>query len=233
MKCGILLSGGKDSVYAWWKAMQEHEISCCISLLCVNEESYMFHTPNMRWTYLQAEAAHIPCILHHTQGIKEEELHDLSSVIQHAKHQYQLDAIVTGAILSEYQRSRIHNICDEHGLVMQSPLWNIDQDMYMQDLLKQGFSVIVSGIASEPFDEAWLGKNLDREALQELKKFQKKYHITLTGEGGEYESFVCDAPQFSCRIVIEASEQEYANHRGVFRITRARLEKKGELSLQR
>jgi uncharacterized protein (TIGR00290 family) len=95
----------------------------------------------------------------------------------------------------------------------------------MQDLLKQGFSVIVSGIASEPFDETWLGKELNQEALEDLKKFHKKYRITLTGEGGEYESFVCDAPQFSHRIVVKASEQEYANYRGFFRITRARLEK--------
>ncbi|MDR2856069.1 MAG: diphthine--ammonia ligase [Methanomicrobiales archaeon] len=226
MRCGVLLSGGKDSVYAWWKAMQDHEISCCISLLSLNKESYMFHTPNMRWAYLQAEAAHIPFILHHTAGIKEEELRDLSSAIHHAKHQYQITCIVTGAILSEYQASRIHKICDEHGLVMQSPLWNIDQEIYMQDLLTQGFSVIVSGVASEPFDETWLGRDLDRKALQDLKTFQKKYHITLTGEGGEYESFVCDAPQFSQRIVIEASEQEYKNYRGLFRITHARLEKK-------
>lgn len=213
-------------MYAWWKATQEHEISCCISILSGNEESYMFHTPNMRWTYLQAEAAQVPFILHHTLGIKEEELRDLSFAIHHAKQQYQLDGIVTGAILSEYQASRIHRICDEHGLVVLNPLWNINQGVYMQDLLKQGFSVIVSGIASEPFDETWLGKDLDREALQDLQKFHKKYHITLTGEGGEYESFVCDAPQFSHRIVIEASEQEYANYRGFFRITRARLEKK-------
>ena len=180
----------------------------------------------MRWTQLQAEAAGVPFILHHTQGIKEEELRDLSSAIQKAKHQYQIDCIVTGAILSEYQASRIHRICDKHGLVVLDPLWSIDQDMYMQDLIKQGFTVIVSGIASEPFDETWLGKKLDREALQDLQTFRAKYHITLTGEGGEYESFVCDAPQFSHRIVIEASEQKYANYRGFFKITRARLEKK-------
>ena len=206
--------------------MQNHEISCCISLISTNEESYMFHTPNMRWTSLQTEAAQIPHILHHTQGIKEEELRDLSIAIRRAKDQYQLDGIVTGAILSEYQSSRIFMICNELGLTVFHPLWNIDQDMYMQDVLDQGFSVIISGVASEPFTEAWLGKTLDVETLQTLKEFQRKYHITLTGEGGEYESFVCDAPQFSHRIVIESSIQEYVNYRGIFKIMSAKLEKK-------
>jgi ABC transporter with metal-binding/Fe-S-binding domain ATP-binding protein len=226
MRCGVLLSGGKDSVYAWWKAMQNHEILCCISLISTNEESYMFHTPNMRWTSLQAETAQIPHFLHHTQGIKEDELRDLSAAIRCAKDQYQLDGIVTGAILSEYQSSRSCAICDELSLTVLHPLWNIDQDMYMQDLLDQGFSVIISGVASEPFNEVWLGKTLDVETLQTLKEFRRKYHITLTGEGGEYESFVCDAPQFSHRIVIESSMQEYANYRGTFRIISANLEEK-------
>ena len=206
--------------------MREHEIACCISLLSANEESYMFHTPNMRWTDLQTESANVPHVVHYTQGIKEKELQDLSASILRAKTQYQLDCIVTGAILSEYQSSRIRSICDEHHLMVLNPLWNIDQDSYMQDLLDQGFSVIISGVASEPFDEMWLGKTLDKDALQAFKRFQKRYHITLTGEGGEYESFVCDAPQFSRRIVIDSSEQEYANYRGVFRIKSARLESK-------
>jgi len=226
MRCGVLLSGGKDSVYAWWKAMQEHEIACCISVISANEESYMFHTPNMRWTSLQTEAAQIPHILHYTQGIKEEELRDLSVAIHRAKDQYQIDCIVTGAILSKYQFSRISSICDELSLTARSPLWNIDQDAYMQDVLDQGFSVIISGVASEPFDETWLGKTVDMKTLQALKEFRKKYHITLTGEGGEYESFVCDAPQFSHRIVIESSVLEYVNYRGIFRIIDAKLEKK-------
>ena len=213
-------------MYAWWKAMQNHEISCCISIISTNEESYMFHTPNMRWTSLQAESAQIPHIIYHTEGVKEEEIHDLAAAIRCARDQYQLDGIVTGAILSEYQSSRIYAICDELSLAVLQPLWNIDQDMYMQDLLDRGFVVLVSGVASEPFDETWLGKTLDRETLQILKTFQKKYQITLTGEGGEYESFVCDAPQFSRRIDIRSSRQEYANYRGIFRITSAILEEK-------
>jgi ABC transporter with metal-binding/Fe-S-binding domain ATP-binding protein len=226
MKCGVLLSGGKDSVYAWWKAMQNHEISCCISLISTNEESYMFHTPNMKWTSLQTEAAQVPHVLHHTQGIKEEELRDLFIAIRRARDQYQFDGIVTGAILSEYQSSRISMICDELSLTVLHPLWNIDQNRYMQDILDQGFSVIISGVASEPFNETWLGKTFDVETLQILKEFRKKYYITLTGEGGEYESFVCDAPQFSHRIIIESSMLEYANYRGTFRILSAKLEGK-------
>jgi diphthamide synthase (EF-2-diphthine--ammonia ligase) len=48
-KLGILFSGGKDSMYAAWLAKKEgYEISCLISIVSENEESYMFHTPSIR-----------------------------------------------------------------------------------------------------------------------------------------------------------------------------------------
>jgi ABC transporter with metal-binding/Fe-S-binding domain ATP-binding protein len=211
-------------VYAWWKAMQHHEIVCCISLISANEESYMFHTPNIRWTRLQAEAARVAHLVHETRGVKEEELSDLKTAIWNAKREYQLDGIVTGAILSQYQKSRIEAIAQELSLIVLNPLWQISEDAYMQDLIEH-FCVIVSGVASEPFDETWLGKKLDKEALKKLHTFQTRYRITLTGEGGEYESFVCDAPQFQESIRILAYKQEYANYRGIYRITDAVLEK--------
>ena len=225
MRLGVLLSGGKDSVYAWWKAMQDHEVVCCISLISANEESYMFHTPNIRWAKLQAKAAQVPHLVHETKGVKEEELSDLKDAIWNAKKQYQLDGIVTGAILSQYQESRINAIAQELSLITFNPLWQVEQDAYMQDLIEH-FFVIFSGVASEPFDETWLGKKLDADALKKLQAFRTKYHITLTGEGGEYESFVCDAPQFQKRILILASEVEYAHYRGMYRITDAVLKDK-------
>ena len=43
MKLGVLFSGGKDSTFATFIAKsQGYEISCLISLLSKNKESYMF-----------------------------------------------------------------------------------------------------------------------------------------------------------------------------------------------
>ena len=61
-KAAVLFSGGKDSAYAMYKAMQENEIVCLISVISKNEASYMFHTPNIHLVDLQAEAIGLPLI---------------------------------------------------------------------------------------------------------------------------------------------------------------------------
>lgn len=86
--------------------------------------------------------------------------------------------------------------------------------------------MIISGVSAAPFDESWLGRPLDWEALAELGHYARKYRITVTGEGGEYETLVLDAPFFQKRIVIEESETRFRNHRGILGVKRARLEER-------
>ena len=77
MKVGALISGGKDSLAAAYKASKEHDLVCIISLKSKNPESYMFHIPNIDLVKLQAEAMGLPLIFLETEGFKEEELIDL------------------------------------------------------------------------------------------------------------------------------------------------------------
>jgi len=82
------------------------------------------------------------------------------------------------------------------------------------------------GVFSCPFDASWLGREIDRRTLDELRRAAKKYQITLTGEGGEFETFVIDAPFFSRRIAIEEVSRVYQNYNGVLRIERVELVEK-------
>ena len=46
-------------------------------------------------------------------------------------------------------------------------------------------------------------------------ELNKKYQISLVGEGGEYESLVLDAPIFKKRIEIIEAKTSYENNSGV------------------
>ena len=87
MKLGVLFSGGKDSVFACWRAREKNEIACLITLVSENPDSYMFHTPNIRCTDLQAEAMGFPLLSWPTHGVKEEELEDLMAAVAAARDQ--------------------------------------------------------------------------------------------------------------------------------------------------
>jgi ABC transporter with metal-binding/Fe-S-binding domain ATP-binding protein len=223
MRLGILCSGGKDSIFACGIAMEQEEVACLITVYSENEESYLFHTPNVRLVRLQAEAMGLPLVETGTAGKKEEELEDLGRALDIAKEWYGIEGVVTGAILSVYQAARIQRLCQERSLWCFNPLWHTDQEAYLRALSGQGYDVVVSGVFSAPFDESWLGRRIDAGAIEDLKQYAARYRITLTGEGGEYETFVADAPFFSRRIEIVTAEKEYANYRGVYRITGARL----------
>lgn len=226
MKLGVLCSGGKDSLFACFRAMQQEEVACLITLFPENPDSYMFHTPNLHMVPLQAEAAGLPLISYPTEGIEDTELRDLSEAISEAVSKHGIEGVVTGALMSVYQATRIQRICRDLDLWCFNPLWYTDPVRYLNILRASGFRVIVSGVSSEPFDESWLGKELDGRTLEILSGYARDYGITLTGEGGEYETLVLDAPFFNRKIVIQESERHYCNFRGILTVKRAFLEEK-------
>lgn len=222
----MLFSGGKDSVFACCRAMEKNTVACLITLISENQESYMFHTPNIRYTALLAEAMCLPLLSWKTKGLKEEELDDLKSAIAAAKERYDLDGIVTGAIESVYQAARIQRICRDLDLWCFNPLWQINQVDYLRLLLTKGFKVIISGVFAYPLDASWVGAVIDEERIKKLEQLQKRYQINPSGEGGELETFVTDGPFFKKRIEISRASCTYENYRGHFTIEEARLVEK-------
>jgi len=197
MKLGILFSGGKDSVYASYLAKKSgHELVCLISVLSKNKESYMFHTPSIEKTKMQAEVMEIPLIVQKTRGEKEKELVDLEKIIKKAKDKFGIQGVVTGAVQSIYQSSRIQKICDRLNLECFNPLWHKDEEEYLNELIKNKFKIILVGVFAYPLDGTWLGREINEDFVKDIKKMHEKYSVSLVGEGGEFETFVLDCPLF-------------------------------------
>ena len=204
MKLASLWSGGKDSAYATYLALKEgHEIKALITVFPEKQESWMFHYPCIQLTKLQAKAIGIKQIVKKTKGEKEKELEDLKKVLRKIKG---IDGIVSGAIASNYQKSRIDKICDELGLKHLSPLWQKNQEKVLKEEIRAGFEIIITGAFAEGFNKSWLGRKIDDKAIKELLELNKKFGVSVSGEGGEYESFVKYCPLFKKKIEILNSE---------------------------
>lgn len=203
MELGVLFSGGKDSTYATWLAKKYgYDIKCLISIFSENPESYMFHTPSIKKTKKQAEVMDIPLIMQKTKGNKEEELRDLEIAIEKAKQKYKIKGIVSGAINSVYQASRIQKICDKLNLECFNPLWQKNEEEYLFELIQEKFKIIITGVFAYPFDKSWLGREIDINFINEIKKLNEKYKIHLAGEGGEFETFVLNCPLFKKELKV-------------------------------
>ncbi len=223
MKVGVLFSGGKDSCLAQHIAGHHHEVVCLITVLSKNPESFMFHTPNVHVTSLQAEAMGLPIVTRATAGVKEEELLDLKGAISDAVELHGIEGVVTGSVESVYQATRVQRICDDLGLWCFNPLWQMGQLEVLRRVLDLGFEVIVSGVFAMPLDEDWLGRRLDEGMVAELVELQRRYDISPAGEGGELETTVLDGPTFRRRIQVEQASTSYHRDSGVLTIEDARL----------
>jgi len=201
MKLGVLFSGGKDSTYsAYLEKQKGNELVCLISVFSENNDSFMFHTPAIELTKKQAELIGLPMVIGTTRGEKEIELVDLKRIIGEAVKKYKIEGIITGAVGSVYQATRIQKICDELGIKCVNPLWQKKQFSLLEELIENKFEVIIVGVAAYPLDKFWIGRKIDFKFIEELKKLNEKYKIHPAGEGGEFESLVINCPLFKKRL---------------------------------
>jgi len=223
MRVAVLATGGKDSALALYKVLNEdHEVKYLVSMIPLREDSWMFHYPNIRLVDLFAEAAEIQLVKAETLAVKEREVEDLKRLIEGID----VDAIVSGAVASTYQKSRIEKICEQLRLKCIAPLWHKNPLDILKEILGLKFEVIITGVYAYGFSEEWLGRKIDEASVKALIELNKQYGVSLVGEGGEYETLVLDAPFFKKRIKIVEAEKIWKNQSGYFLITKAKLENK-------
>ena len=94
MKVAVLYSGGKDSTYTLWIALQQYEDVQLVSVLS-KDDSYLYHYQKEQVLKILEEAICIPIkIVNITDPNKE--LDDLEQAIK----EMQVDAILIGGLLS-------------------------------------------------------------------------------------------------------------------------------------
>jgi ABC transporter with metal-binding/Fe-S-binding domain ATP-binding protein len=192
-------------------------------MLPERRDSWMFHHPAAEWTHLQAQALGISLATAKTSGIKEDELGGLEDALSKIVAANGIECVVTGAIASEYQKSRIDRICDSLGLRVLTPLWRLDAEHLLLEQIGLGFKCVLVACMAMGLDRTWLGRALDAKALEELLEIRSKYGINLSFEGGEAETFVTDAPIFARSIEITRAEPVWKADSGYLSILEARL----------
>ncbi|XP_042357279.1 diphthine--ammonia ligase isoform X2 [Plectropomus leopardus] len=221
MKVVALISGGKDSCYNMMQCVSAgHRIVALANLRPANTDeldSYMYQTVGHQAIQLYAEAMDLPLYRRTIQGssldtgrnysvTEGDEVEDLYELLRIVKEKEGVEAVSVGAILSDYQRVRVENVCLRLGLQPLAYLWHRDQESLLSEMISSDLHAILIKVAAFGLDpEKHLGKPLaDMEPY--LNQLSQKYGVHICGEGGEYETFTLDCPLFKKKIVIDAAE---------------------------
>jgi ABC transporter with metal-binding/Fe-S-binding domain ATP-binding protein len=193
----------------------------------VADDSPLFHYPNSWVTDYLADAMQIPLIRFTVNGRrKEDEIMALEKTILQAMSLYGIEGVVYGGISSNYQKRAFEEICSRHKLAAIAPLWNVEPQKYMNELVEYGFSIIIVAVSAMGLGKEWLGKLIDKDALDKLAALAKKYGFNLTFEGGEAETLVIDCPLFRKKLRINAASTQWDGQRGIFEIREVSLVEK-------
>ena len=221
MKVAALFSGGKDSVFSIYIAKQwGWDISHLVTVYPENKDSWMFHSINIHLTEKLSEAINIPLIRKQTKGKKEEELNDLKEILK----DLDINGVISGAIASEYQRTRIEKICHEIGIKSFTPIWHKNQELVLREQINAGFEIIIVGVFAYGFDETWLGKTINGKTINDIQQLKKKYSINTAGEGGEFETLTLNGPMFRKKLILDKISKEWKRDNGILKVIRSHLE---------
>jgi diphthine-ammonia ligase len=216
-----LYSGGKDSNYSLhWAVLHGFEV-CCLGVVEPRGwESRLFHYPALGVTRLQAEALGVPPVWEKVSGDGEE-----AALLRLMRRCRRLGAwgVVSGALLSDYQRLRFASAAEEAGLRSYTPLWRKNQEEYMRSLVREGFRVMVVSVQAYGLPGWLAGRVLDEETVEEIIRRARLYGFNPAFEGGEAETLVLDAPLFKKRLVVEGAARRLGPDHYVYEIRSARL----------
>ncbi len=224
MKLAALYSGGKDSTYSIFIMEQSgHEVPFLVSVMPSDADSMMFHTPNIEIVGEIALSMRKKLIA--ARAEKGEELTVLFRLIEHAKKQG-AEGIVTGAIQSDYQFTRIDMLCHEAGIRCFSPLWRKSQSLLLRDIIEAGIKAVIVATAAEGLGVKHLGRVIDGSFADEIESLNRKTGVNQCGEGGEYETITLDSPLHREELTIADYTTATTGLSSVMRIRKLEKRKK-------
>jgi diphthine-ammonia ligase len=212
-----LLSGGKDSVCAVETARGfGWDVVAGLTLRPAEDDAWMFHTPALDAVRGVAECLGLPLVEAPVRTGKDPEVEDLEAALRAVKERFGLDGLVSGALASEYQRTRLDLVGHRTGLRSFAPLWHKEPRSYVASLVAGGWDVRFSRTAAEGLPASWVGQRLDADKVQHLATHPARPHVA--GEGGEYETLVLDAPCYRRRLVVDRARVEATASRATWHV---------------
>jgi uncharacterized protein (TIGR00290 family) len=210
----VSLSGGKDSVYALYMALNE---GLNVKHLMFIKTGGKAHLENKKMIDLISQATGIPAIV---VGKKPQD-------VGKALKKLGADMLVSGVTTTPEHLDYYKGILDPIGVKQYAPLFGKDPLAGLAEMQQLGFKCLIIEVDTAlGASKDWLGKIIDQNILDEIKQRVAEKKINPIGEWGEYHTLVVDCPIYKQKIVVEKAKTEWKNTKGYYLIKKASLQTK-------
>jgi diphthine-ammonia ligase len=196
MRTAILWTGGKDSVLAYHRSARAD----VTDLVTFVPPAAQFQAHDLELMGAQARSLGVP---HRRIIVDEPYERGYESALRELREEG-IERVVTGDIAEVDGHPNFIAACARgSGIQAEFPLWGVDRQAYLAEIVSLGFEVIFTLVNEPWFDASWVGRRLDAQSLDELAAMHRTCGLDVTGENGEYHSMVLGGPGFETPIPIE------------------------------
>jgi uncharacterized protein (TIGR00290 family) len=213
-------SGGKDSCFACYKAIQEGYDVAQLLIMMANKSESNFHMISAELLDTQSQSIGIPIVKQVTTPSTYEQNFKKALLQMKAKG---VEGIVTGDVydVALHEAGWLDRICKEINLKPVRPLWHRDTGQIINEFINAGFKATVVRVKNEVLGLEWLGRQVNKQFLADLPA-----NVDPCGENGEFHTFVTDGPNFKNSIEILEAETTTLNGYGRLEIKRFKAKPK-------
>ncbi|MCW4016024.1 MAG: diphthine--ammonia ligase [Candidatus Bathyarchaeota archaeon] len=222
MKIAISWSGGIESALACHKVIQEgHNIAYLVAFVAETWPSFCHPLPIME---LQAKSMGIPLLKLKVKEPYEQSYREaIKKLIEKG-----IEGIVTGDIyvVDDLHGRWMDKVTEGLDIKVIMPLWEQDTSKVLDEEVTTGFRSVFTCLGGQWFTTEWLGRELNKTSVNDLKQLAKEKGVDPCGENGEYHTMTIDGPTFKQAIKISKFTKETHNDRLFIKINEYSLKPK-------
>ncbi|WP_242205127.1 Dph6-related ATP pyrophosphatase [Aestuariivivens insulae] len=195
-------SGGKDSCYAFYKAVALG-YKPTLLLNVMNETGERSRSHGISKEILQAQASALGVPIHFFNSTWEAYETNYIKNLKLLTETYSLSHAVFGDIDIEAHKQWEEKVSGAANLKAVLPLWQGNRRQLVLDMITAGIEAIIVS-CNQDLGEAFLGKTIDIALVETLEAMG----IDACGENGEFHTLVVNAPFFKNRIDVQVQKKE-------------------------
>jgi len=194
-------SGGKDSCYAFYKAV-EQGYKPLILLNVMNEFGDRSRSHGIPKNVLEAQATALNLPIHFFRSTWANYEAKYIMSLKKLVRDYPITHSVFGDIDIESHRSWEEKVSKAANLEAVLPLWKGDRKQLVLDMIDFGLEAIIVS-CNQVLGPSFLGRVIDKSILAEFEALD----VDACGENGEFHTLVVNAPFFKNRIEVEIEDK--------------------------